>query len=102
TFARLFAAAGTDWPTGTNLSTPEIDAAEKAANEATEAYVRTGCKGAREALQKWEYLMMLAIRATKLARGCCVCGIEKVVEVVDRDGHRSCGRCRAGNVKVGG
>jgi hypothetical protein len=95
-FGRLFAAAGSDWPTGTNLSTPEIDRAEKAANEATEAYARTGKAGAREALKKWEDLMMLAIAAAKGKRGCGECGQEKVVEVVDKDGRRSCGRCRAG------
>ena len=95
-FARLFAAAGSDWPVGTNLSTPEIDRAEKEANEATEAYAQTGRAGAREALKKWEDLMMLAISATKMLRGCHECGHEKVVEVVDQDGRRSCGRCRAG------
>jgi hypothetical protein len=96
TFARLFAAAGSDWPTGTNLSTPAIDSAEKAANAATEAYVRTGASGAKEALAKWEDLMMLAISSTKLMRGCGECGHEKVVEIVDCDGRRTCGRCRRG------
>ena len=76
----------------------EIGLAEKEANEATEAYVRTGKAGARAALKKWEDLMMLAIRAAKLARGCDECHVEKVVEVVDQDGRRSCGRCRAGTV----
>jgi hypothetical protein len=95
-FKRLFAAAGSDWPTGTNLSTPEIDRAEKEANEATEAYAQTGRAGAREALAKWEALMMLAIQATKGKRGCDECGQEKVVEIVDKDGRRSCGRCLAG------
>jgi hypothetical protein len=96
TFARLFAAAGSDWPTGSNLSTPEIDRAEKAANESTEAYVLTGSTGAREALKTWEALMMGAIKAAKEKRGCHVCGVEKVAEVVDDAGNRSCGRCRRG------
>jgi hypothetical protein len=96
TFARLFAAAGPDWPSGSNLSTPEIDRAEKASNEATEAYAQTGAKGAREALAKWEALMMAAIARAKAKRGCHVCGIEKVVEVVDSEGNRACGRCRRG------
>jgi hypothetical protein len=96
TFSRLFALAGPDWPVGSNLLTPAINAAEKAANESTTAYVDHGTKGAREALKAWEDLMVEAIQRAKAKRGCHDCGVEKVVEVVDKDGHRSCGRCRAG------
>ena len=95
-FARLFEAAGQSWPTGSNLSTREIDLAEESANKATAEYVRTGAKGARETLKHWEDLMMLVIKETKGKRGCGECGHEKVVEIVDQDGRRSCGRCRAG------
>jgi hypothetical protein len=97
-FARLTAEIGAEWQLGLELSTPEIDRAEKAANEATESYASTGAKGAREALAKWEALMRAAIARAKAKRGCHVCGIEKVVEVVDDAGNRSCGKCRAGSV----
>ena len=95
-FARLFALAGHDWPVGANLSSPELCAAEKAANDATEAYVLRGVDGAKGALARWEALMVLAIRRAKDKRGCGDCGHEKVSEVVMDDGSRSCGRCRRG------
>ena len=100
-FARLFALAGQDWPTGANLSSPEIVEAEHKANEATAAYVERGRDGAREALKAWEDLMVAAIRREKDKRGCGVCGHEKVAEVVMDDGTRACGRCRRGE-PVGG
>jgi hypothetical protein len=95
-FARMFELAGPDWPMGSDLRTPELDTAEKAANEATEAYVVRGVDGARSALAHWEALMVLAIKRAKAKRGCHVCGVEKIAEVVDKDGARSCGRCRRG------
>lgn len=66
-FSRLFKAAdgGHGWPTGASLSSPEVVEAEHAANEATAAYVERGQKGAREALEHWEKLMMAAIAKAK-------------------------------------
>jgi hypothetical protein len=96
-FKRLFAAAGSDWPTGTNLSTPEIDRAEKAGQRGHRGLRADGPGwGTRGAGKVGSALMMLAIQATKGKRGCDECGQEKVVEVVDKDGRRSCGRCLAG------
>jgi hypothetical protein len=94
-FDRLCAAAGPAWPIGTSLLTPAIGASEHAANAATASYVERGKGNARDALKEWEGLMLKAIEAAKGKRGCDLCGEEKVVEVVDPDGQRSCGRCRS-------
>ena len=75
--------------------------ADAAANAATAAYVEHGRDGAREALQVWEDLMVVAINRAKDKRGCNDCCHEKVAEVVNDDGSRSCGRCRCGK-PVGG
>jgi hypothetical protein len=105
-FKRLFILAGPDWPVGTNLLMPEIDAAEKAANLATEEYIQHGTPVSGNAIADWEELMVKAIKAAKVAakekragiakRGCDNCGVEKVVEVVDELGNRSCAECRRG------
>jgi hypothetical protein len=99
-FERLADRAGDGWPVGTKLSTPEVDNMESAAESATVLYILDGNAQARElareSLVAWEDAMSKAIDAALLKRGCGQCGVEKVVEVVDQDGARSCGRCRAG------
>ena len=94
-FKRLFAMAGPDWPIGSDLSNPALVDAERLANAATTAYVEHGAKGAREALAEWERLMGIAIEAAKGKRGCALCKVEKVAEVVMDDGSRACGKCRS-------
>lgn len=99
-FDRLAERAGDGWPVGTKLSTPDVDNMESAAEAATVLYILDGNAQtrelARESLVAWERAMGNAIDEALLSRGCDVCGVEKVVEVVDPDGARSCGRCRAG------
>ena len=71
--------------------------AEKAAIEETHRYI-IGDKSAKpsDALKRFEEAAVAAFKAKTLERGCNECGIEKVVEVIDSDGVRACGRCRAG------
>ena len=99
-FARLAERAGDGWPVGTSLSTPDVDNLESAAEAATVLYILDGNAQtrelARESLVAWEAAMGKAIDAALMRRGCDSCGFEKAVEVVDPDGVRSCGRCRAG------
>ena len=95
-FSRLNAATGPNWPVGTSLRTPAIAAAELEANAATAAYVERGVKGAAEALKAWEDLVLKAIEEAKGKRGCALCKVEKVAEVVMYDGSRACGRCMSG------
>jgi hypothetical protein len=71
--------------------------AERDANDATAGYILGNSKAnPRDKLSKWERMMAEAIKMECDQRGCDDCGIEKVAEVVDKDGHRSCGRCRSG------
>ena len=71
--------------------------AEKAAINETDRYIK-GDKSAKpsEALKRFEESAVAAFKAKAMERGCDDCGVEKVVEVVDSDGVRACGRCRAG------
>jgi len=95
-YARLGAIAALS-PHSPRPATRAILDAEKAANDATAAYILGNPKAnPREKLNAWESLMAEAIKLEQDKRGCHDCGVEKVVEVVDNDGHRSCGRCRAG------
>lgn len=95
-FERLSTRAGDNWPMGTCLASPEVDAAEEEAEKATVNYIDGLQSGAREKLAAWEAMLNRAIDAALMKRGCDLCHVERVVEVVDPDGHRACGRCRAG------
>ena len=96
-YARLAALAGASTVVGDAAATREILDAEKAANDATAKYVQGDPRAnPRDALKRWESMVATAITAALDKRGCHDCGHEKVAEVVERDGHRSCGRCRAG------
>ena len=94
---RLCARAGSAYPVGLDtLSNPELLKAEKEADLATTAYINGDSKASpRDNLAKWEQLMGKAIDEALSKRGCSLCGVEKVVEIVDPDGNRSCGRCRS-------
>lgn len=71
--------------------------AEKKAVAETHRYIM-GDKSAKpsEALKKFEETSIAAFKAKAMERGCSECGVEKVAEIVDSDGVRACGRCRAG------
>lgn len=71
--------------------------AEVRANVEVAAYVEGSTTATpRKALEEWEKLAAHDIDTAMAKRGCNICGHEKVVEVVDVDGGRCCGRCRAG------
>lgn len=97
-FTRLCLRAGPAWPLGTDATeTPAIMEAEKQASVAVVDYIKGSYSAKpRDKLAEYERLMCAAIDAALSRRGCEVCGIEKVVEIVDKDGGRMCGRCRAG------
>jgi len=75
----------------------EIDDALTEADRASQAYVG-GSKTAnpREALSRWEALMTQAISTANGHRVCGLCGVERVVVVVNPDGVVVCGRCMRG------
>ena len=94
---RLCARAGSQWPIGTTASAPSVLAFQAEADAATNAYV-SGVPGRdpRATLDAWERAVEHEIDVVLSTRGCSLCGHEKVVEIVDADGARSCGRCRSG------
>jgi hypothetical protein len=97
TYERLGLLAGSQFSVGDIVRSEATEDAERKSDREIVAWINGAPHAApRSALAAWEASIATDITRALNRRGCDQCKCEKVVEIVDPDGVRSCGCCRAG------